>query len=295
MGNIAGALESPRFTTLPRPSHSDAIYLPNCSSDAFITLLDLSPYNKKKKKQRTKFLHPLLSPLDGGGGEGARGERGAEPCGSGLCGAGNGARGGLVVGFLSWQRGGSEQASPPELGEAAPLPNSLPRHVDPALGPTRIRAGAQGMPWEMGLGCKATERSWATECVGEAERFLPPLPLLERLSRFSMVLFPLVLFFFSCGPLFSGFSKPGAKPERGHLCLGAAEPRVLGLCVRSRLLAALPAPLAARSCLKTRLPLSTLHSKHCAKVQAGAVDAVHQCASCRPAGPVRAVQGWEVK
>lgn len=50
MGNIAGALESPRFTTLPRPSRSDAIYLPNCSSDAFITLLDLSPYNKKKKK-----------------------------------------------------------------------------------------------------------------------------------------------------------------------------------------------------------------------------------------------------
>lgn len=42
MGNIAGALESPRFTRLPRPSHSDAIYLPNCSSDAFITLLDWS-------------------------------------------------------------------------------------------------------------------------------------------------------------------------------------------------------------------------------------------------------------
>lgn len=55
MGNIAGALESPRFTTLPRPSHSDAIYLPNCSSDAFITLLDLSPYNKKKHEI------PLLS------------------------------------------------------------------------------------------------------------------------------------------------------------------------------------------------------------------------------------------
>lgn len=51
MGNIAGALESPRFTTLPRPSRSDAIYLPNCSSDAFITLLDLSPYNKKKIKK----------------------------------------------------------------------------------------------------------------------------------------------------------------------------------------------------------------------------------------------------
>lgn len=51
MGNIAGALESPRFTTLPRPSRSDAIYLPNCSSDAFITLLDLSPYNKKKKNK----------------------------------------------------------------------------------------------------------------------------------------------------------------------------------------------------------------------------------------------------
>lgn len=61
MGNIAGALESPRFTTLPRPSHSDAIYLPNCSSDAFITLLDLSPYNKKKN---TKFLCSLLSLLD---------------------------------------------------------------------------------------------------------------------------------------------------------------------------------------------------------------------------------------
>lgn len=55
MGNIAGALESPRFTTLPRPSHSDAIYLPNCSSDAFITLLDLSPYNKKKKKKKQRF------------------------------------------------------------------------------------------------------------------------------------------------------------------------------------------------------------------------------------------------
>lgn len=74
MGNIAGALESPRFTTLPRPSHSDAIYLPNCSSDAFITLLDLSPYNKKKKR-RTEFLRSLLSPLDRDGGEGARGER----------------------------------------------------------------------------------------------------------------------------------------------------------------------------------------------------------------------------
>ena len=50
MGNIAGALESPRFTRLPRPSHSDAIYLPNCSSDAFITLLDWSTVKKKKKK-----------------------------------------------------------------------------------------------------------------------------------------------------------------------------------------------------------------------------------------------------
>lgn len=48
MGNIAGALESPRFTRLPRPSHSDAIYLPNCSSDAFITLLDWSTVKKKK-------------------------------------------------------------------------------------------------------------------------------------------------------------------------------------------------------------------------------------------------------
>lgn len=47
MGNIAGALESPRFTRLPRPSHSDAIYLPNCSSDAFITLLDWSTVKKK--------------------------------------------------------------------------------------------------------------------------------------------------------------------------------------------------------------------------------------------------------
>lgn len=44
MGNIAGALESPSFTRLPRPSHSDAIYLPNCSSDAFITLLDWSTF-----------------------------------------------------------------------------------------------------------------------------------------------------------------------------------------------------------------------------------------------------------
>lgn len=83
MGNIAGALESPRFTTLPRPSSSDAIYLPNCSSDAFITLLDLSPYNKKKKNKtsppkkkanppRTKFLSSLRSPLDRGGGKGVR-------------------------------------------------------------------------------------------------------------------------------------------------------------------------------------------------------------------------------
>lgn len=60
MGNIAGALESPRFTTLPRPSRSDAIYLPNCSSDAFITLLDLSPYNKtKKEKKRKKNPHQI--------------------------------------------------------------------------------------------------------------------------------------------------------------------------------------------------------------------------------------------
>lgn len=50
MGNIAGALESPRFTRLPRPSHSDAIYLPNCSSNAFITLLDWSTVKKRKKK-----------------------------------------------------------------------------------------------------------------------------------------------------------------------------------------------------------------------------------------------------
>lgn len=57
MGNIAGALESPRFTRLPRPSHSDAIYLPNCSSDAFITLLDWSTVKKKKLQ---KFLDLLL-------------------------------------------------------------------------------------------------------------------------------------------------------------------------------------------------------------------------------------------
>lgn len=50
MGNIAGALESPRFTRLPRPSHSDAIYLPNCSSDAFITLLDWSTVKKKNPR-----------------------------------------------------------------------------------------------------------------------------------------------------------------------------------------------------------------------------------------------------
>lgn len=56
MGNIAGALESPRFTRLPRPSHSDAIYLPNCSSDAFITLLDWSTI----KKNLQKFLDLLL-------------------------------------------------------------------------------------------------------------------------------------------------------------------------------------------------------------------------------------------
>lgn len=98
MGNIAGALESPRFTTLPRPSRSDAIYLPNCSSDAFITLLDLSPYNKKKKERKKKSPHqiPQLSafPLDRGGGKGVRGERcrnlacGCEPCRTGLCGVG---------------------------------------------------------------------------------------------------------------------------------------------------------------------------------------------------------------
>lgn len=61
MGNIAGALESPRFTTLPRPSRSDAIYLPNCSSDAFITLLDLSPYNKKKKKESPHQIPQLAA------------------------------------------------------------------------------------------------------------------------------------------------------------------------------------------------------------------------------------------
>lgn len=65
MGNIAGALESPRFTRLPRPSHSDAIYLPNCSSDAFITLLDWSTVKKKEeeeelKKKLQKFLDLLL-------------------------------------------------------------------------------------------------------------------------------------------------------------------------------------------------------------------------------------------
>lgn len=59
MGNIAGALESPRFTTLPRPSRSDAIYLPNCSSDAFITLLDLSPSNKKKKNPTKPTPHQI--------------------------------------------------------------------------------------------------------------------------------------------------------------------------------------------------------------------------------------------
>lgn len=51
MGNIAGALESPCFTRLPRPSHSDAIYLPNCSSDAFITLLDWSTVKKRRRKK----------------------------------------------------------------------------------------------------------------------------------------------------------------------------------------------------------------------------------------------------
>ena len=56
MGNIAGALESPRFTRLPRPSHSDAIYLPNCSLDAFITLLDWSTIKKKKKTPKLPGL-----------------------------------------------------------------------------------------------------------------------------------------------------------------------------------------------------------------------------------------------
>lgn len=147
----------------------------------------------------------------------------------------------------------------------------------------RLRGHGEVLGYRVCWGGRALPSSSASS--GEAQQvFLGPFS-----SGF------IFFFFFSSGPLFSGFSKPGAKPERGHLCLGAAEPRVLGLCVWSRLLAALPAPLAARSCLKTRLPLSTLHSKHCAKVQAGAVDAVHQCASCRPAGPVRAVQGWEVK
>lgn len=120
MGNIAGALESPRFTTLPRPSHSDAIYLPNCSSDAFITLLDLSPYNKIKKKTNqknkthTKFLSLLLSPLDRGGGKGVRGEccrnlaRGCEPCRSGLCGVGWEAREAASLGSFSWWGLGNE-------------------------------------------------------------------------------------------------------------------------------------------------------------------------------------------
>lgn len=62
MGNIAGALESPRFTTLPRPSRSDAIYLPNCSSDAFITLLDLSPCRKEKKKKEENCKTPHQIP-----------------------------------------------------------------------------------------------------------------------------------------------------------------------------------------------------------------------------------------
>lgn len=110
MGNIAGALESPRFTTLPRPSRSDAIYLPNCSSDAFITLLDLSPYNKKKKAH-TKFFSSLLSPSDRGGGEGVRGECcrnavcGCTPCRSRV--------GGCVFGgALGWNSGSWQTSSP---------------------------------------------------------------------------------------------------------------------------------------------------------------------------------------
>lgn len=63
MGNIAGALESPRFTTLPSPSHSDAIYLPNCSSDAFITLLDLNPYNKKTPNS-SAFCFPCWTEME---------------------------------------------------------------------------------------------------------------------------------------------------------------------------------------------------------------------------------------
>lgn len=56
MGNIAGG-SGAALPGLPRPSHSDAIYLPNCSSDAFITLLDWSTV---KKKNLQKFLDLLL-------------------------------------------------------------------------------------------------------------------------------------------------------------------------------------------------------------------------------------------
>lgn len=61
MGNIAGALENPRFTRLPRPLHSDAIYLPNCSLDAFITLLDWCTVKKKKEKKTPEI--PGLAPF----------------------------------------------------------------------------------------------------------------------------------------------------------------------------------------------------------------------------------------
>lgn len=128
MGNIAGALESPRFTTLPRPSHSDAIYLPNCSSDAFITLLDLSPYNKKKK---TPNSSARCFPCWTDGGKGARGERCTQ---HGATWASRGRKGmleGSICGSASWQGcgdgAGSGQASPPKLGTSSQERRSFPK------------------------------------------------------------------------------------------------------------------------------------------------------------------------
>lgn len=132
MGNIAGALESPRFTTLPRPSHSDAIYLPNCSSDAFITLLDLSPYNKKKKHQ----IPPLAAfPVGQTEGKvrGVSAARSTEP--RGLHGAGRECWKAPSVGLRPGRDVGMELA----LGRH-PLPNWAPAAKREDLSPKALLA-----------------------------------------------------------------------------------------------------------------------------------------------------------
>lgn len=233
MGNIAGALESPRFTTLPRPSRSDAIYLPNCSSDAFITLLDLSPYNKKKKAH-TKFLSLLLSPSDRGGGEGVRGERcrnavcGCAPLRSGLCGAGweAASSAGPWDGTLAPGR-----HPPPNWGLSAPqfnLNGKLHLSLSPLLlgladPPEAHLTGQQGSGAVLGLvlrpeGCRGAAGCrdpslGAAMCYCEVEDVLPLCLCGLGLSELPVAL----------------FSEKGAKPDWGHLCLGAAVSCGLGM------------------------------------------------------------------